>query len=112
MTNPDLPQFDAQNPSNGWTEIGSSYDVSAFLFSIPIALQIITNAGIRTVTTGLLTVTWDEYKAHGVDGWSITRSIFSFKDGDPIVVQWDAVQGVLVLVATEFPQEGEGNAPE
>jgi hypothetical protein len=112
VTNPDLPQFDPQNPSNGWTEVGSSYDVSAFLFSIPIALQVITVTGIRTVTTGLLTGTWDEYKADGVNGWTIARSIFSFKDGDPIVVQWNAVEGVLVLVATEFPQEGEGDAPE
>lgn len=109
--NADLPQFNASDPSNNWTEVTSSYDLSAFLFSIPVALQVFTTSGKRTTTTGLLTGTWDEYEQTAEDEWKLVRSVFSFQEAEALPVVWSDVHGVLVMVATPFEKpEGEANA--
>lgn len=102
--NADLPQFNASNPSNGWTEVTSSYDLSAYLFSIPVAIQVFTNEGKRTTTTGLLTGTWDEFDRNG-DEWTLVRSVFSFQGADTLPVVWSDVRGVLAMLALPVEKE-------
>lgn len=100
MTSQDLPQFDSEKLTGGWTEIDSAYGLSPFLFSIPVAIQTFNNDGKRALITGLLTGTEDRYDSEG-----LVSSIFYFKDSPEMTVQWRDVKGVLVMVATDM--EGE-----
>ena len=111
MTNPDLPQFDPQKLSGNWAEVGSAYDLSSFLFSIPVAIQTIRLDGRRALSTGLLTATEDRF-APGAEGEVLVESIFYFKDTPPLTVAWSQVKGVIAMIATEFPQEEQSNASE
>jgi hypothetical protein len=111
VTSPDLPQFDPQNLTGGWTEVDNAYALSPFLFSIPVAIQTITNSNRRTLCTGLLVGTEDRYVENPPGEEVLLTSVFYFKDTPMLTIDWRDVKGVLVMVATEFPKEGD-NAPE
>lgn len=101
MTSPDLPQFDAAHLSGGWTEISSAYDLSPFIFSLPVALQTVTNDGRRALCTGVLTATEDRFRAAESGEDSLVESVFYFKDSPHVTIVWADVKGVVGMVAIE-----------
>lgn len=102
--NDDLPQF--VDGGDGWMEITTAYDLSVFLFSIPVAIQVIT-ASRRTLATGLITSTEDQFASGSADNSAPLSSVIYFRDAEPLRINWNDVQAVIAMVAVAAGEEEE-----
>jgi hypothetical protein len=102
--NPDLPQF--EHDLEGWSQINMAYDLAAYAFMIPVAIQIFGN-DFRVLATGIITSTEDEFAPESRDNeWPI-NSVFYMRDAEPIRIDWNKTQAVLAMVAIAPDEPGE-----
>lgn len=102
--NDDLPQF--TDGGEGWMEITTAYDLSPFLFSIPVAVQVITGTR-RVLSTGLLTSTEDQFASGSTDNDAPLMSVIYFRDAEPLRINWGDTKAVLAMVAVATGEEEE-----
>lgn len=107
--NDDLPQFDAANLSNNWTEITDTYSLAPFQFVTPVAIQLLRADGKRVVVTGIITSTEDVYEGESTDP---TESIIYFQQADLTTIKWSEMKGVLAMVAIPQNEWNEGTNGE
>lgn len=106
--NPDLPQH--EHGVAGWMEITTAYDLAGYVYAIPVAIQVLTHER-RSLSTGIITGTWDQFHAAATNNDNPRASIIYFRDAEPLHITWGDTKAVLAMVAVvtgEEEEHGEG----
>lgn len=102
--NEELPQFTVHDPDQEWAQVNLAYDLAPTQFLHPVAIQVWSKNGDRTLTTGMIASTEDVLPAGSGDNNNpIESSIWFTHSATPLRIVWNQTAYVLAMIAT--PEE-------